>query len=529
MNPNDALIPPTSLRDKAAQLVMARIGSNMSPPVTVAEDAARIEALLDRCPLGGLVLFNGEVAETPAVLARLQARSAYPLLVAADIERGVGQQVRGATVFPHAMAWSAVGDQAVSTVEAVARVTAQEALACGIHMTFGPVADVNREPRNPIIATRAFGTEPDQVSPLVQAYIRGCQTEGLLTTAKHFPGHGGTSQDSHEALPVVTEARSFLEATDLAPFRAAIDAGVDSIMTAHVVFPGLDASGRPATASRLILNDLLRGGLGFRGAVITDSLLMGAVRADPEAMGTQAADLVSAGVDLLLDTPDPEAAVQGLIQAVEADRLSEARLEEAFERVWALKQRLADRFNPEVFRDPAPFISLAAVGTPEHAALADDIARRAIRVRDAEGLLPIPPEDAAVEGLLVLLIKPYRLRFDPPEEPLGEALRAVYPGTPYREIGPEADEMVLADVMAQAASVRHVIAALVVKPAAWQPFGLLPVQHRFVEALAAQQRLILASLGSPYVLDAFPQVGTRLCTYSDVAASQRALVAALAH
>ena len=500
----------------------------MPPPVTVAEDAARIEALVARCPLGGLVLFNGQVSQTPQVLARLQARSPYPLLIAADLERGAGQQVHGATVFPHAMAFAALGDDAEATVEASARVTAREALACGIHLTFAPVADVNRNPRNPIIATRAFGAEPEGVSRLVRAYLRGCRAEGLLTTAKHFPGHGGTSQDSHEALPIVADARDVLDRTDLVPFRTAIKAGVDTVMTAHVAFPALDPSGKPATASRPILTELLRDRLGFRGPVITDSLLMGAIRADPDAVGKQAAALVEAGVDILLDMPDPEAAVVGLVQAVEDGRLAEARLDEACARVWTLKQRLADHFSPSIFDDPARHVALSEIGTADHAALADDVAFYAVEVQDAAGMLPLNPRPTTAEGLLAVLIKPHRSRLDPPEEPLGEAFRAAYPGVRYQEAGPEADAAAFDRLMEQARQVRHVVVAMIVKPAAWQPFGLLPEQQRFVETLVARQPVVLASLGSPYVLRAFSGDGARLCTYSDVASSQRALVAVLA-
>ncbi|MGI9175988.1 MAG: glycoside hydrolase family 3 N-terminal domain-containing protein, partial [Rhodothermales bacterium] len=249
--------PPTSLRDRAAQVVFARIGSNMPPPVTVEEDADRVEALLERCPLGGLVLFNGDRAATPKTLARLQAQSPYPLLITADMERGAGQALRGATVFPHAMAYSALGDQAEALAEASAGASAREALAGGIHVTFSPVADVNTNARNPIIATRAFGSKPEEVARLVQAYLRGCQKEGILTTAKHFPGHGSTQEDSHAELPVVKSARRELEAVDLLPFRAAIEADVDLMMTAHVAFPALDERGLPATLSRPILHDLL--------------------------------------------------------------------------------------------------------------------------------------------------------------------------------------------------------------------------------------------------------------------------------
>ncbi|ARA93041.1 hypothetical protein AWN76_007640 [Rhodothermaceae bacterium RA] len=509
-----------TLREKAAQVVFTRLGSNMPPPVTVAEDRDRVAALLDRCPLGGLVLFNGDLATTPAHLEALQARVDVPLLVAADIERGAGQQLRGATVFPHARAFGALGEEAEAAVEAAARATAREARAAGVHITFGPVADVNLDPHNPIIAIRAFGEEPGAVARLVQAYVRGARAGGLLTAAKHFPGHGNTRRDSHAELPVVTSGRDTLLRTDLVPFRAAIEAGVDLMMTAHVAFPALDPSGRPATASRPILHDLLRDELGFDGAVITDSLLMGAIRdAYPDA-GAQAVALVQAGVDILLDQPDPEGAVDGLVRAVEEGRLAEARLEEAVGRVQRLRQR--------AFGAGGPVPDRAVPDLPAHQALARRLARRAVHVRAAgTGLLPLDPERAAREGMLAVLVQPHRSRLDPPEQPLGAALRAAFPGVTYAEVGPETEEARYRALAQQAGSAAYVLLALVVKPAAWHAFGLTPRQQRFVASLAARPGVVLAALGSPVVLEAFPQAAARLCTYSDVPVSQEALVAVL--
>lgn len=502
----------------------------MPPAVTVEEDARRVEALLERCPLGGLVLFNGSAAETPQTLARLQARSRYPLLIAADMERGAGQALRGATVFPHAMAYSALGDAAEALVEASARTAAREALAGGIHVTFAPVADVNRNAQNPIIATRAFGNEPEPVARLVRAYLRGCQAEGVLAAAKHFPGHGSTSEDSHTELPVVKSTRAEWEATDCVPFRAAIEADVDLVMTAHLAVPALDESGRPATLSRPILHGVLREALGFRGPVITDSLLMGAIRNTHPGVGEQAVALLQAGVDLLLDVPDPEAAVDGLVRAVEAGDLPEARLDEAVRRVWTLKERVADRFGAAVFADPASAASPAQIGAEAHRRLADEVASRAIKPVGPvkPDALPIPSEAAAEGGLLVLLIKPHRSRLDPPEAPLGADVRAAFPGAQYEEVGPGTGDEGLERLLAQAARARHVVAALVIKPAAWHNFGLRPSQQRFLARLVAQQPVVLASLGSPVGLDAFPQAAARLCAYSDMPPSQRALVAYLA-
>ena len=190
----------------------------MPPPIRVEEDADRFRKLHNKYQFGGLVLFNGHKDHTPKILSELQRMSEVSLLVASDIERGTGQQIEGATLFPHAMACGKAGDEAVKTF---AKITAQEALASGIHIAFSPVADVNSNPRNPIIGIRAFGTQPDDVSRHVSTFIRTCKKEGLLTTAKHFPGHGDTETDSHAEMPVITSSLKTFNNTELPPSQKA--------------------------------------------------------------------------------------------------------------------------------------------------------------------------------------------------------------------------------------------------------------------------------------------------------------------
>lgn len=319
---------PTSLYEKACQLVFARLGSNLPPTSTAEDDIERVEELLGRCPVGGLIFFNSQWPDVRESLARAQSASPYPLLVGADIERGIGQEVRGATQFPHAMAFGALPDEDAETlVEESAKVTAREGRACGIHITFAPVADVNLTSKNPIIATRAFGEEPEGVERLVKAYLRGCRAEGMLATPKHFPGHGRTTADPHAEMPLVEASREELERTDLAPFRAAFSDGADLVMTAHVAYPALTGDDEtPATGSAKILKGLLRDEMGFDGPAVSDSLLMGAVQDTHDSLGAQAAALVEAGVDLLLDPDDPKAVAKGIVEAVERGSLSEERV-----------------------------------------------------------------------------------------------------------------------------------------------------------------------------------------------------------
>ncbi len=507
---------PTTLREKAAQLIFIRIGSNMPPAVTVAEDAERIASVLARVPLGGLVLFNGTTADTPAALAKLQSQSTFPLLIGADMERGAGQQLQGGTVFPHVMAFEATGTDAETFTESAAAIAAREALACGVHITFSPVADVNSDPRNPIIATRAYSADAASASTLASAFIRSTAAEGLLTTAKHFPGHGNTHQDSHDVLATVDSDRATLDAVDLAPFRAAIAAGVDLIMTAHVAFPALADAETPATASPRILRTLLRDELGFEGVVVSDSLLMGGIRDRYADAGAQAVALVEAGVDILLDVDDPEAALNGLVTAVETGTLDAAYVETAFERVWALKEKLAAKYGADVFVTPPTHPTAA----PEALEEAATIARRACTIHSrSTKAWHLDPE----KPVLVVLLKPNRTRMDPPEEPLGEALRARFKSVDFHELGPETDEAAYTQLAEAARNHPQVLVAMIVKPAAWHRFGLLPAQQQFVKAVAALPQVRLASLGVPYILDQFPTAHTTCCTWSDVAVSQVAL------
>lgn len=258
--------------------------------------------------VGGFVVFGGECNAVAALTAQLRGAARHPLLIAADLERGAGQQFMGCTGFPPLAAIGSLGE--LAAVRLAARVTAREALAIGVNWTYSPVADLDVEPENPIVGTRSFGSDIAVVQSAVAEYIDAIQGEGMLACAKHFPGHGRTVTDSHAVLGVVAATRQQLD-DDLAPFVAAIDAGVASIMTAHVAYPSLDPSGAPATCSRRIVHDLLREELGFDGLVVTDALIMGGVQ-DDAGEGHAASRAVAAGCDLLLYPNDPAAALHGL-------------------------------------------------------------------------------------------------------------------------------------------------------------------------------------------------------------------------
>ena len=281
---------------------------------------------------------KGEALAIAALLNRLQRASALPLLFTADFEGGAGYIVDGATRLPRAMASGATRDPGLA--ERAGRLGAGEGRAMGVHVDFYPVVDVNVNPANPVIGIRSFGEDPEFVARMATAYMRGIQAGGMLATAKHFPGHGDTATDTHLDLAVVEHPRSRLDAVELVPFRAAIAAGVDAVMSSHIRLPALDPTeGLPATLSRKVLTGLLRQELGFAGLVFTDSMSMHAIsrRFTPERAAAMA---VQAGADIVLDPPDPEAALRGIREAVERGEIPREQIDRSAERILSAKARL---------------------------------------------------------------------------------------------------------------------------------------------------------------------------------------------
>lgn len=294
-----------------------------------------------RAGVGGFILFGGEAGAVRELTAELHRRAPHPLLIASDLERGAGQQFRGATPLPPAAALGSLGEAEIT--RGAGELTAREARALGVNWVYAPTADVDLEPRNPIIGSRSFGTDPAGVAEQVSAWIRGCTDGGALSCAKHFPGHGRTVGDSHIEKPTVGASREELEA-DLAPFRAAARAGVDSVMTAHVAYPALAPSGLPATLAPSILGDLLRGELGFRGLVVTDALIMEGFIEDADEAHA-AVQALAAGCDVLLYPQDTDAVVREVEAALGDGRLAPERVEDALRRIAEAAERV--RGGPE--------------------------------------------------------------------------------------------------------------------------------------------------------------------------------------
>ncbi len=355
--------------------------------------------------VGGYILFGGEKDATSALIGELRAGADRNLLIASDLERGAGQQIRGLTSLPPLLALASLGERAV--IEA-ALIAAHEARDLGINWIFSPVCDLDIEPLNPIVQTRSFGSDAFEVGHHAALWIQTCQSAGVMACAKHFPGHGRTTMDSHATLPVVKAGRELER--DLLPFRRAVQAGVGAVMTAHVAFPAWDASGVPATHSHAILHDLLRGDLFFDGLVVTDALIMeGAKGGASEADGCIRA--LRAGCDLLLYPHDPEAVIELLVAAARSDRGLEEHIASASLR----RQQAAHRQRP----------SQSGAGVPEFPdGRGEELCRRSIKVLrgdlpvlknglsieivddDLGGPYPLPPRDAFERELARLGVTP---------------------------------------------------------------------------------------------------------------------------
>jgi len=339
--------------------------------------------------VGGVILLGGSAAELRLRTRQLQAWADTELLLCADVEEGVGQRFEGASWLVPPLALGRLHGEnpaeALALAERYGRCTGREARAVGLNWVLGPVCDVNNNPANPVINVRAWAEDPAAAGALASAFLRGAQAEGVLCCAKHFPGHGDTSSDSHLELPVLPHSRERLEAVELPPFREAIAAGVASVMTAHLLLPALDPT-HPATLSSAVLTGLLRRDLGFGGLVVTDALVMEAI-AGRYGAGEAAVLALEAGADLVLMPADADGALAAICAAVQAGRLSRQQLEASAER----RRRALARTRSgggEAGAD-APLGTLSNGPLPEDRALALELVDRSLRHQGGRLLAPL--------------------------------------------------------------------------------------------------------------------------------------------
>ena len=350
--------------------------------------------------VGGFIIFGGPSEHVASLTEDLHSKSRVPLLIGADLERGAGQQFAGQTALPPLAAIASLED--LQSIRRAAGVSALEARSLGINWIYAPDCDLDIEPDNPIIGTRSFGSDPERVAEYAAAWIDACQAEGVLACAKHFPGHGRTTVDSHKQLPMVGESLDTLRQTDLVPFERAIERGVASVMSAHVAFPALDPTGSPATLSRPILTNLLRNELGFQGLIVTDALIMEGVLGGGESEAVVRA--VHAGCDCLLYPSNVIESERALRKAIDEKRIDGDAIQHSLERRrrWARWAALSKEMN-RPSRDESGWSSQIAervvhmlsgripnLPQPWHLTIVDD---------DIGGPYPAPSRDPLVSAL----------------------------------------------------------------------------------------------------------------------------------
>ena len=410
---SSAALSPEALRRRVASLVVVRASGH-------ATDRQRryprwelpnteLKRLLSS-GVGGVILLGGSSVELQQRCRQLRSWAQSPLLLCADVEEGVGQRFEGATWLVPPMALARLHErnpiQAEKLAQEYGACTGRQALLCGLNWVLAPIVDVNNNPANPVINVRAWGDDPHTVTKLTLAFQRGLRQEGVLGCAKHFPGHGDTAVDSHLQLPVLPHDLERLEQLELVPFRASIAAGIDSVMTAHLQIPALDPE-RPATLSKAVLSDLLRGRLGFEGLVVTDALVMDAIR-EHHSAGDAARLAFEAGADLILMPEDADAAIAAICEGLRAGQIPWARLDASLARRQRALERVASsQPNPEAealeledsreraLREALVTLSLERQGPPLEALTAG----QGINLIRVDGVLPCPQLPASAAAL----------------------------------------------------------------------------------------------------------------------------------
>ena len=487
----------------------------------------------------GPFLLRTEPYEAAELLNRLQHDSKLPLLFAADFERGVATRLMGTTNFPHAMAFGADGK--AEDAELFGRITAQESRAVGVHWNFFPDADVNSNPANPIINTRSFGEDPKQVGDLVTAYIKGARGAGMLTTVKHFPGHGDTATDSHLGVASVNVDRSHLDSIELPPFRQAIAAGVDSVMVAHVTVPALDPDpNHVATISSAVVSDLLEKQLGFKGLIVTDALDMaGLTHLFANDIGRAAVEAFKAGNDLLIIPADLGASYEAMLKAVRSGEIAPQRLDHSVLKILKIKASLGLQDSRAVDLNAVA----TSVGKPENIAFGQQVADAAITlVRDTGKVLPLKSKGTVKGGL------PYMTREETHNQVVavlfsddmrsesgrafGREFRARIPDARVIYVDPRTAAGMSDEVLKAVDEAQTVVAAVYVIPTAGKIGNSVAMADATGTLLQQMldhgaQKTAVVAMGNPYLASDFPKIENYMCTFSNATVSEVSAIKAL--
>ena len=540
----DATLKKLTIEQLVGQMIFAPLNSTY-----LSSDSDQYEGLVKlvhESQIGGLIAFGGtepvpnvllnntygpiilgQPLELASLFNRLQSISSLPLLTTSDFEWGVAMRVAGATKFPRAMAFGAAGDPQLA-YEA-GKVVGLESRAIGVHVNFGPVADVNNNPRNPVINIRSFGEDPTRVGGMVAGWVKGLQDAGMLATLKHFPGHGDTDVDSHLGLPIIAHPRARLDAVELPPFQGGMTAGAAGVMVAHMEMPAIDAEKRPATFSPIVIGDVLRGQMKFNGLVYSDSMKMAAITrmATP---GEAAVRAVQAGIDVVLDSPDSAAAAAALVEAVKSNTIPRVQVERSVRRILEAKARLGLHRARTVSIENAPLL----LGGRKHEAIAQTVADRAITlIKDERNMVPLPTARTGSVMYLSVLDYPSGWRIAAPSRTMIPELRSRWPATESFEVSDRTTPSELDMVRTLAAKYDAVVAGIFVRASSGSGrLDLAPQLEQFLKDLARaterrKQPFVSVLFGNPYTAMGMPEAPAMLLTYDFSDGAERAAVKAL--
>ncbi|MEP6591501.1 MAG: glycoside hydrolase family 3 N-terminal domain-containing protein [Gemmatimonadota bacterium] len=498
------LLARLSVRQKVAQLVMPWLLGDY----VASDDPTMRRAMMwvDSLQVGGIIISTGTPFDIAEKLNALQRRAPLPLLISSDFEGGTVMRMSSGTPFPTQMGVGATGR--LDDAYQMGRITALEGRAVGVHLAFAPVADINSNPDNPIINTRSFGADPREVGAMVAATVRGMRDGGILSTAKHFPGHGDTDTDSHLSLPTITAPWARFDTLELVPFRAAIAAGVDAMMSAHIAVPALDNGvARPGTLSPAVLTGILRDSLHFRGLVTTDALDMGAIAKE---IGPSEAVLraFEAGGDLLLMPANPADAITAMTEAVASGRISVARLDRSVRKILEFKQRMGLFRQREVDLAAIPDV----VGRSEFTTIARGISERSlVLLKDSLG---------TVDSLRRRARKVAVITVADGNTPLGTVLAAEMRKAGHTvtttTIPTDPAPKDLEGARAAIASANITVLATAVRWGSYRgTVGLNPTTAALLTDLARRQPTLLVSFGSPYIIRQVPSAGSYLIAWNN--------------
>lgn len=537
----DKQLKKMSVEEKVGQIIQIGINAKFANQDSDFFQSIRHDVVDNK--VGGIILFGAPIYETVQLVNRMQENAKLPLLIAVDAETGVGMRFGDATNFPWNMAVGATGNPEYARKIGV--VTGREAKALGIQHVYAPVMDVNNNADNPVINVRSFGEDPEAVGRFGVAFMEGLQSEGVLATAKHFPGHGDTNVDSHRGLPMIDHSRESLDKTELVPFKQVIAAGIGSIMIAHIGLPQIDPTEikplkkpirveaeegaeivdlkatLPATLSPVVQTQILRKELGFKGLIVTDAMGMSGLTLyfDQKEAGVRA---FLAGADILEKPADTEAMLKGMIEAVKSGRITEARLDESVRKILAWKYQVGLFKNKITPLDQIDRI----VSTKDVGALADEIGEKAITlVRDDAHAIPLDRS----KKICILAVSN---GFDS-ETTIGSLSRELRANGVKFTSALVQDNSSVEQIKAARDAVNHadiVIAALYgrVRSGAKNSVGLPDEGVKILrDLLGGNKTVVGVAYGNPYILGAFPQMKTYMVAYGDMPSLQRGSARAL--